>query len=163
VIIEKIFYYSEKHNVNPYLACAMAWKESNMKQYAYNARNKNGSIDRGIFQLNSYSYPNMKRSEFYDVDKNIETGIKHIKSAMKKGKSEYAGLSIYNCGRVKVKSIYAERILTIKNLYQNLFLVVLNEINSKKCDYNYLLQFCHALEKSMAILKLYCRIEDVLI
>ncbi len=155
-IIEKIFYYSDKYSVDPYLSCALAFKESSFNRFAYH-NNYNGSIDRGIFQLNNYSYPNLTKNQFYDPEINIKLGIKHIKNTILKGKSTYAGLSIYNCGRILIKSIYAEKIIYIQNLYYNLFYNTIKKI--KQVFFHFIsLTSCPALEKSRIIL---CRQEDL--
>ncbi len=69
-IIQEALYYEMPVN----LAFALCWRESVFNPKAYN-RNKNGSIDRGLFQLNNKSRSNWKIIDFYDIKKNCHEGI----------------------------------------------------------------------------------------
>lgn len=56
---------------------ALAWWESNFdpnkKTYA-----PNGTIDRGLFQLNNGHRKSWKITDFYDIDKNSEEGLSYL-------------------------------------------------------------------------------------
>ena len=54
-----------KENVPVNLAFALCMKESTFNPTAFN-KNKNGSIDRGLFQLNNYYRPKMEEKEYYN-------------------------------------------------------------------------------------------------
>ena len=54
---------ADKYNIPLSLAFALAYTESNYKVTAVN-KNKNTSIDRGLFQLNNNSFPKLTESEF---------------------------------------------------------------------------------------------------
>ena len=56
------------------LAFALCWNESRFYPKAYNS-NKNGTIDRGLFQLNNSGRQNWKIIDFYDIEKNCHEGI----------------------------------------------------------------------------------------
>jgi hypothetical protein len=56
-IAEAVLTNAEAFNVSPSLAFALCWEESQYKPNAVNRRNLNGSVDRGLFQLNNRSFP----------------------------------------------------------------------------------------------------------
>ena len=90
-------------DVSPALAFALCDVES-----AYNPRainhNRNETVDRGLFQLNSASFPQQKAEEFYDPDTNARLGILHLRWCLETAGSEVAGLAMYNAGETRVRS-----------------------------------------------------------
>lgn len=120
-IAYNIVYYCYELNVCPYLLTAICETESNFKQYAVN-KNYDGSYDRGLFQLNSNSFPNLKN--IYDIKINIYNGIKHFKWCLIKSENnEIKALAMYNAGYGKVKRYnvgeatldYINKIMKIRN------------------------------------------------
>jgi soluble lytic murein transglycosylase-like protein len=91
---------SERFGVKPALAFALALEESGFR---VDALNKNGdSVDRGLFQLNSKSYPGLKIQDFYDPQTNSRYGISHLKSCLSQAGNEVAALAMYNAGNGRV-------------------------------------------------------------
>ncbi len=101
-ITKIIFEEAIKNDISPSLAFALAWNESRFKPLAYNNKNPNGSIDRGLFQLNSSSFPNLSKNDFYNPKINAKYGLQHLNYCMKAGKNEITALAIYNAGRTRV-------------------------------------------------------------
>ncbi|MGL1893769.1 MAG: transglycosylase SLT domain-containing protein [Spirochaetaceae bacterium] len=99
-ISEIILKYSIKYDVPPTLSFALANTESNFNPNAIN-RNR-ASIDRGIFQLNSNSFPELSINQFFNVDTNSAKGIKFIKWCLDTGKNEVSALAMYNAGSGRV-------------------------------------------------------------
>lgn len=118
---------SEEFDVSPSLTAALSWEESKFNPGAIN-KNK-GSIDRGLFQLNSKSFPNLKTADFYNPDLNAKYGIAHLRWCLDLGKTDVAGLAMYNAGPGRVKSDttpkttldYISRVLEFKAGVDDLF------------------------------------------
>lgn len=77
------------------------------------------SIDRGLFQLNSRSYPDLKEEEFFNIEINVRYGIAHLRGELEfhKGNTRRA-LWSYNAGRYGISDgvpsrtlVYAAEIL----------------------------------------------------
>jgi hypothetical protein len=118
---------SERFGVRPSLAFALALEESD---FHVDAINKNGdSVDRGLFQLNSKSYPGLKAQDFYDPGTNSRYGIAHLKSCLAQAGNEVAALAMYNAGNGRVSRDatpqrtlnYIARILGYENNISGLF------------------------------------------
>lgn len=82
------------------LAFALAYEESQFHPRAFN-RNAE-SIDRGLFQLNSRSFPKLTTEEFYNPAVNARQGIAHLAYCLDEGGNEVAALAIYNAGAGRV-------------------------------------------------------------
>jgi soluble lytic murein transglycosylase-like protein len=98
IILER----AEEYDVSPSLAAALGWEESRFDPAAVN-KNK-GSVDRGLFQLNSKSFPKLAEHEFFDPDLNARYGIAHLRWCLDLGGSEVSGLAMYNAGTTRVRS-----------------------------------------------------------
>jgi hypothetical protein len=118
---------SVKFGVRTSLSFALALEESDFK---VDALNKNGdSVDRGLFQLNSKSYPRLDIPSFYDPGTNARYGISHLKSCLVQAGNEVAALAMYNAGNGRVergatpqKTLnYISRILAYDNNISSLF------------------------------------------
>jgi soluble lytic murein transglycosylase-like protein len=82
------------------LAFALAYEESRFQVKAYN---DNGtSVDRGLFQLNSKTFPNLKINDFYDPNTNTRHGISHLDYCLRAAGNEVAALAMYNAGQGRV-------------------------------------------------------------
>ncbi len=92
---------ASQFNVSPSLAFALAYTESKYKVDA-NHTNVNGSIDRGLFQLNSYSFPNLSEEQFYDAATSAYYGMSHLNYCLETANDLVTGLAMYNAGRNKV-------------------------------------------------------------
>lgn len=118
---------AQKYSVRPSLAFALALEESDFR---VDAMNKNGdSVDRGLFQLNSKSYPKLEISDFYDPATNARFGISHLKGCLSDAGNEVAALAMYNAGNGRVvrgetpkRTLnYISRILAYENNISSLF------------------------------------------
>lgn len=92
---------ASQFNVSPSLAFALAYTESRYKVDAHHT-NVNGSVDRGLFQLNSYTFPNLTEEQFYDAATSAYYGMSHLNYCLEASTSQVAGLAMYNAGRNKV-------------------------------------------------------------
>ena len=82
------------------LAFSLAFAESS---YNPNAVNSNAnSIDRGLFQLNSKSFPQLVEIDFFDPEINAKHGLAYLAKSIKKGGNEIVGLAMYNAGSGRV-------------------------------------------------------------
>jgi hypothetical protein len=128
-VAEAILVSADCFNIPPALAFALAWEESEFNPFAVNSTNSNGSIDRGLFQLNSRSFPHLEIQAFFSPDINSWHGMSHLRYCIDTGRSEIAALAIYNAGTGRVTSSgapkstldYISRILENKNKIENSF------------------------------------------
>jgi hypothetical protein len=118
---------SQKFGVRPSLAFALALEESDFRVDAFNKNSD--SVDRGLFQLNSKSYPEVAIPDFYDPAVNARYGIAHLKSCLTEAGNEVAALAMYNAGNSRVargatpkKTLnYVSRILAYEDNISSLF------------------------------------------
>ena len=89
--------------IPPALAFALCAEESSYNPQAFN-RNRNSTVDRGLFQLNSASFPQLKTTDFYDLGKNAWHGLSHLRWCLNTGGTEVAALAMYNAGAGRVRS-----------------------------------------------------------
>jgi hypothetical protein len=82
------------------LAFSLMWAESRFNPDAFN-RNAS-SIDRGLYQLNSESFPDLSLNQFYDIETNVSTGLSYLRYCLDLGKNEIVALAIYNAGHGRV-------------------------------------------------------------
>jgi len=118
---------AEKNRIKPSLAFALALEES---RFTPRAINDNGdSVDRGLFQLNSKSFPKLSESEVYDPETNARYGLAHLRFCLDEGGNEVAALAMYNAGNGRVgrgatprRTLdYVYRVLTYEKNISNLF------------------------------------------
>jgi len=83
------------------LAFALAWGESeyNLRAVNHNPR----SVDRGLFQLNSRTFPKLTEEDFFDPDLNARYGLRHLRFCLNEASSELVALAMYNAGTLKVR------------------------------------------------------------
>ncbi|GMO60886.1 MAG: hypothetical protein Ta2A_06960 [Treponemataceae bacterium] len=98
-----ILHAAEKYNISLTLAFSIAYNESHYKTTAQRT-NPNGTIDRGLFQLNSRSFPTMNESEFFDPAKNAEQAMKFFRYCLNTAGNEITALAIYNAGAGRVET-----------------------------------------------------------
>lgn len=106
-IAELILHYADAHEVPASLAFSLAYAESSFRPTAVN-RNSS-SIDRGLFQLNSRSFPQMSEAEFFDPEINTDTGIGYLRYCLDVGENTVVALAMYNAGRTRVTERGAPR------------------------------------------------------
>jgi soluble lytic murein transglycosylase-like protein len=83
------------------LAFSLAWAESSFRVRALNYNSN--SVDRGLFQLNSRTFPNLKEEQFYNPKTNADHGLAHFRYCIEVGKSEVVALAMYNAGVTRVR------------------------------------------------------------
>ena len=101
---------SDEFNIPPALAFALCWEESRFNPNAINRKNLDGSIDRGLFQLNNKSFPHLEISSFYTINSNVRYGVGHLRYCLNVGGSEISALAMYNAGAGRVKSTGAPEV-----------------------------------------------------
>ena len=94
---------ADEHDIAPALAVALAWEESRIDPLAVNTKNRNESIDRGLFQLNNRSFPRLDTQSFFNPELNAKHGMNHLRYCLEIGGSEAAALAIYNAGATRVR------------------------------------------------------------
>jgi soluble lytic murein transglycosylase-like protein len=87
-------------NLSPSLVFALVHEESRFNPRAIN-RNSH-TVDRGLFQLNSASFPKLGIEDFYDPRINARYGTSHLAYCLEQGGNEVAALAVYNAGYGRV-------------------------------------------------------------
>lgn len=131
-IVEKIKTAAKKYGIDENLALAVVEQESNFNP---NALGKSG--DTGLFQLTSIAAKQVKGELTFDVDKNIEYGLKYLKWCLNNSSTDEEALVIYNRGigalkRAKANNIpidsitargcYAKKVMERQNKWKGLTL-----------------------------------------
>lgn len=96
---------ADKNNVPLSLAFSLAFVESRFNPKAVN-RNSNATVDRGLFQLNSASFPRLSEEEFFDPSVSARYGMIHLRWCMDlagKG-NDVTALAMYNAGTSRVRA-----------------------------------------------------------
>ena len=91
---------AEAQEIAPSLAFALCWVESRYNPYAVNINNQ--SIDRGLFQLNSRSFPELSENDFYSVSTSSQRGLEYLRYCLDAAENELVALAMYNAGRRRV-------------------------------------------------------------
>ena len=95
---------ADRHNIAPSLAFALAYTESRYNAAAVN-HNRNKTIDRGLFQLNSGSFPKLTEAEFFDPEISAQYGMAHLRFCLDAAHgNEISALAMYNAGTNKVRA-----------------------------------------------------------
>lgn len=102
-ISKAILLEADRNSIPPSLAFALAYTESRYKVTAVN-HNTNGTIDRGLFQLNSSSFPALTEADFFDPYVSAKYGMSHLKHCLKMAGNEVTALAMYNAGSGSVRS-----------------------------------------------------------
>ena len=117
--------------ISPALAFSLCAEESAYKVRAYN-RNQNNTIDRGLFQLNSASFPKLEPEDFFDPIVNTWHGLSYLRWCLDTAGSDVAGLAMYNAGVTRVRQVgtpkstldYISRILERQRKIEERFIPV---------------------------------------
>ncbi len=91
---------AERTGVPITLAFALAFEESRFNPTAVNKNSS--STDRGLFQLNSRTFPKLSESQFFDETINTRHGIDHLDYCLGTAGNEVAALAMYNAGQGRV-------------------------------------------------------------
>ena len=119
---------ADKNNIPLSLAFSLAWGESRFNPNAVNT-NSNTSIDRGLFQLNSNSFPNLTEADFYNPKTSAKYGLSPLRFCLDTAGNEIAALAMYNAGTKRVRSNgtpqmtlnYVSGIINYRNGLEELF------------------------------------------
>ena len=99
---------AESHRVDPALVVAVSRQESRFDPQAKGV-NKNGSVDRGLMQLNSSTFAYLEEAEFYDPELNARLGVGYLRNTLDLSGNTVAALAMYNAGPGRVGSLGAPR------------------------------------------------------
>lgn len=119
---------ADKNDIPLSLAFALAHTESKFKTHA-TGYNTNGTIDRGIFQLNSNSFPQLTEDDFYDPYISAKYGLSHLKLCLRTAGNKVSALAMYNAGTGRVSTNrtpqttlnYIGKIISYQDKIENLF------------------------------------------
>jgi hypothetical protein len=109
-IAQAILDNTDEFDVPPALAFALSWEESRFNPRAVNRQNRNGSVDRGLFQLNNRSFPDLELAAFFDIKSNARSGVGHLRYCIDSADSEISALAMYNAGTGRVRSTGAPEV-----------------------------------------------------
>ena len=109
-IAQAILDSSDEFNVSPALAFALCWEESRFVPHAINRQNRNGTIDRGLFQLNNRSFPQLDIYAYYNIQTNARYGIGYLRECLNHGDTEISALAMYNAGSGRVRTTGAPEV-----------------------------------------------------
>ncbi len=93
---------ADKNDIPISLAFSLAYVESRFKANAVN-KNTNHTIDRGLFQLNSASFPKLTEADFFDPKVSAKYGMSHLRYCMDIAGNDITALAMYNAGTSRVK------------------------------------------------------------
>lgn len=96
---------ADRNNIPLSLAFSLAFVESRFKPDAVN-RNSNATVDRGLFQLNSASFPHLTESEFFNPEVSAKYGMIHLRWCMDLAGTgnDVTALAMYNAGTTRVRA-----------------------------------------------------------
>ena len=127
--------------IPPALAFSLCAEESAYKVRAYN-RNQNNTEDRGLFQLNSASFPKLEPEDFYDPIVNTWHGLSYLRWCLDTAGTDVAGLAMYNAGITRVRQVgtpkstldYISRILDRRRRIEERFIAEYARIADREDD-----------------------------
>lgn len=99
-IAESVLRHAHDNDISFGLAFSLMWAESRFDPEAYNRNSI--SIDRGLYQLNSESFPELSRDDFYAIETNVSNGLSYLRYCLNLGENEIVALAIYNAGHGRV-------------------------------------------------------------
>ena len=94
---------TKKNDIPVALAFALAYTESRYKVTAINT-NRNASIDRGLFQLNNKSFPDLEEKDFFNPFISAKYGMSHLRHCLDTAGNEVSALAMYNAGTNRVRN-----------------------------------------------------------
>ncbi|MBQ0162818.1 MAG: transglycosylase SLT domain-containing protein [Treponema sp.] len=94
---------ANRENIPLTLAFALAHTESRYHTGAVNT-NVNGSIDRGLFQLNDRSFPQLEDDDFFSPKVSAQYGMRHLRYCRNIAKDDLIAVAMYNAGVTRVKN-----------------------------------------------------------
>jgi hypothetical protein len=123
-------------DIPPALAFSLCWEESRYNPRAVNRKNRNLTVDRGLFQLNNASFPQLEDDQFFNPEINSKYGLSHLRWCLDTAGTDVAGLAMYNAGTGRVRTggtpkmtlDYISRILDRERAIEGLFLAEYDRI-----------------------------------
>ena len=94
---------ADKNDIPLSLAFALAYTESRYNIRAVNY-NTNTSVDRGLFQLNSNSFPQLTEDDFFNAATSARYGMSHLRFCLNLAGNAVTALAMYNAGASRVRS-----------------------------------------------------------
>ncbi len=94
---------ADKENIPLSLAFSLAYTESRYNRRAVNS-NVNGSVDRGLFQLNNRSFPRLAEKDFFEPSVSARYGMSHLRFCMNIAGNDLTALAMYNAGVTRVRN-----------------------------------------------------------
>jgi len=94
---------ADKNDIPLSMAFALAYVENRFKPDAVN-KNGNYTIDRGLFQLNSASFPRLTEEEFFNPNISAKYGMMHLRFCIDIAGNDVTALAMYNAGTNRVKN-----------------------------------------------------------
>jgi soluble lytic murein transglycosylase-like protein len=95
-ITDAILKAADSNDISLPLAFSLAWAESSYRVRALNYNS--ASVDRGLFQLNSRTFPTLNEEQFFNPQTNADHGLAHFRYCIEVGKNEVVALAMYNAG-----------------------------------------------------------------
>ena len=102
-VAQAILVEADNNDIPLSLAFSLAHTESNYNTNAVN-KNSNTTVDRGLFQLNSNSFPALSEADFFDPFVSSKYGMSHLKFCLNSAGNEVSALAMYNAGTGRVRS-----------------------------------------------------------
>jgi hypothetical protein len=99
-ITRPILRYADEQEISLFLAFSVAFIESSFNPRAVN-RNVS-SVDRGLFQLNSRSFPVLKDADFFNPNTSAKYGIAHLRFCLDETGNDIVAIAMYNAGKQRV-------------------------------------------------------------
>jgi soluble lytic murein transglycosylase-like protein len=105
---------AQRYGVNPAMLVAIARTESSMNPAAIN-RNRDGSYDLGLMQINSRWFPLLSRygigeQQFHDPCTSIHVGAWILSQNMQRLGNSWDAVGAYNSSRPVQRAAYAQRV-----------------------------------------------------
>ncbi len=88
-------------DLDPALVVAVSWQESRFNPRAF-GMNTNGSVDRGLMQLNSSTFVEYEADQLFDPRLNSRLGAEYLRNTMDLAGNTVAALAMYNAGPYRV-------------------------------------------------------------
>ena len=99
---------SDRYSLDPALVVSLSWQESRFRPRAQ-GHNTNGSVDRGLMQLNSSTFVDYHPDELFDIELNTQLGAAYLRESLDRAGNTVAALAMYNAGPHRVGMIGAPR------------------------------------------------------
>lgn len=97
-----VLYHANKYDISFLLVFSLMYTESRFLPDAVNVNSS--SIDRGIFQLNSKSFPHLREEDFFNPGLNAGYAMSYLRWCMTHSSSQKEAIAMYNAGYGNIKS-----------------------------------------------------------